>query len=85
MAKMEIEEMEEYDYDPLEDSETAVDAKKAFYAVVGNCQELAYAGSLRIKVFYSFFCFLLFKILYPRPDVRSFFSHLIRGRTQVLL
>ena len=85
MAKLGIDELEEYNYDPLEDSETAVDAKKAFYAVVGNCQELAYAGSLRIKVFYSFFCFLLFKILYPRPDVRSFFSHLIRGRTQVLL
>jgi hypothetical protein len=49
--------LEEYNYDPLEDSETAVDAKKAFYAVVGNCQAMAFAGSLRIKVFYSLFLF----------------------------
>ena len=57
MAKLEIDELEEYNYDPLEDSETAVDAKKAFYAVVGNCQAMAFAGSLRIKVFYSLFLF----------------------------
>ncbi len=85
MAKLGIDELEEYHYDPLEDSKTAVDAKKAFYAVVGNCQAMAFMGSLRIKVFYSFICFLLFKILYPRPDVRSFFSRLIRGRSQELL
>jgi hypothetical protein len=55
--KLGIGELEEYNYDPLEDSETAVDAKKAFYAVVGNCQAMAFAGSLRIKVFYSLFLF----------------------------
>jgi hypothetical protein len=60
MAKLEISKLEEYHYDPLEEDETAIDAKKAFYSVVGNCQDKAFAGILRTKVFYFYISVLLF-------------------------
>jgi len=46
-----IADLEEYGYDPLEDDDTAVpiDAKKALYAIIGNSQNMAFAGILRVK------------------------------------
>jgi hypothetical protein len=58
-AELDITGLEEYQYDPLEDEDSAVpiDAKKALYAIVGNNQRMVLAGVLRIKVllFYSFY------------------------------
>jgi hypothetical protein len=70
MAKLGISKLEEYHYDPLEEDETAIDAKKAFYSVVGNCQDKAFAGILRTKVFYFYISVLLFKLLYSPPNLR---------------
>ena len=70
MAKLEISKLEEYHYDPLEEDETAIDAKKAFYSVVGNCQDKGFAGILRTKVFYFYISVLLFKLLYSPPNLR---------------
>ena len=50
-TKLGITDLEEYRYDPLDEDEAAVDAKKAFHSVVGNCQNMAFAGVLRTKVF----------------------------------
>ena len=47
--------------------------KKAFYSVVGNCQDKAFAGILRTKVFYFYISVLLFNLLYSPPNVRFFF------------
>jgi hypothetical protein len=55
--KLELTDLEEYRYDPLEEDDAAVDAKKAFHSVVGNCQKMAFAGVLRTKVFCFFVLF----------------------------
>ena len=78
MTKLGIDELEEYHYDPLEEDETAIDAKKTFYSVVGNCQDKAFACILRTKVFYFYISVLLFKLLYSPPNLRYFFSCLFR-------
>lgn len=62
-AALGIDNLIEYAYDPVEDDDTAIDAKKAFYSVVGNCQNMAFAGILRTKVSNHFLsCFLVFFI-----------------------
>ena len=71
MDELGINELDEYNYDTLEEDETAIDAKKAFYSVVGNYQNMAFAGILRTKVFY--FYIILFRLLCSRFNVRFFF------------
>jgi len=60
IERLGINDLQEYSYDPLQEDETAIDAKKAFYSVVGNCQDKAFAGILRTKVFYFYISVLLF-------------------------
>lgn len=59
-TKLGITDLEEYRYDPLDEDEAAVDAKKAFHSVVGSCQNMAFAGVLRTKVFCIYFCSIIF-------------------------
>jgi hypothetical protein len=51
-AKLGITDLEEYNYDPLEDETYAgpIDARKALYTIIGTCQNMAYSGILRVKV-----------------------------------
>jgi len=75
--KLGMDDLEEYRYDPLEEDETAIDAKKAFHSVVGNCQNMAFAGVLRTKVIYIYLCNILYKIMCSQSNIRPYFSPII--------
>ena len=72
-TKLDITDLEEYCYDLLEGDDAAVDAKKPFHSVIGNCQNMAFAGALRTKVFCILFYLICFFYICKRAPVLLFY------------
>ena len=60
--KLGMTDLVEWEYDKLNPDRSAVDAAKACYAVIGNCQSWVTAGDLTLKVTLLDIC-LFFKFL----------------------